>query len=99
MWGLPISGDPITGITDSVSIHGRLSELLGVKDDEIKGLMKKKRKDANERTSDILLAKKGLRERFKTLPTDASEQQLRWLVFFLFKILFVFCIFNNVLTF
>ena len=79
--------------------HGQLFELLGVNDDKIKEIIKKKGKDANERTSDILLAKKGLRERFKTLPTDASDQQLRWFVFFLFNTLFVFCIFNNVLTF
>ena len=99
MWGLPISGDPVTGITDSASVQGRLYELLGVPDHEIKGLMKKRGKDANERTSDMLVAKKALRERFKRLPQDASDQELRWLVFFLFKTLFVFYIFNNVLTF
>ena len=99
LWGLPISGDPVTGVTDSASFQGRLYELLGVKDHEIKGLMKKRGKDANEKTSDMYVAKKALREHFKTLPQDASDQQLRWLVFFLFKTLFVFYIFNNILTF
>ena len=99
LWGLPISGDPVTGVTDSASFQGRLYELLGVKDHEIKGLMKKRENDANERTSDMLVAKKALRERFLKLPKDATDQQLKWLVFFLFKIIFVFYIFNNVLTF
>ena len=79
MWGLPISGDPVTGITDSASIQDRLYELLGIKDDEIKGFMQKMGK--NDKRSDMVLAKKALRERFKRLPTGASEQEKRWLVF------------------
>ena len=85
LWGLPITGDPVTGITDSASIQGRLYDLLGIKDHEIKGLMKKRGNDANERTSDILVSKKALRERFLKLPNNATEQELKWLVFFYLK--------------
>ena len=78
LWGLPITGEPITGFTNSARFQGRLYELLGVKDDEVKGFMKKRGND----TYDMLIAKKAVRERFKTLPTDANDEQLKWLVFF-----------------
>ena len=96
LWGLPITGDPVTGITDSASISGRLYELLGITNNEIRGFMKKKNPTE---TSDTLISKKALRTRFKTLPVNATDEELRWLVFFLFKTPFVFCISNNVLTF
>ena len=80
LWGLPISGDPVTGTTDTTRIQGRLYDLLGIQDNEIKRFMKKLGKD--DRTSDLLLAKKALRERFRILPTGASEIEKRWLVFF-----------------
>jgi hypothetical protein len=95
LWGLPIRGEPVTGITDTTSISDRLYDLLGVTDEEVRGLMKKR----GSVTSDVLIAKKALRERFRRLPQNATDEQLRWLVFFLFKTLFVFCISNNVLTF
>lgn len=78
LWGLPIRGDPVTGMTDSASFQGRLYELLGVKDNEVKGLMKKRGRD----THDMLVAKKALRNRFKKLPANVTDEQLKWLVIF-----------------
>ena len=95
LWGLPITGDPITGTTDSASIQGRLYDLLGIKDHEIKGLMKKRGKDANERTSDILVSKKALSK----IAQRCDRTRIEVVSIFLFKIIFVFYIFNNVLIF
>ena len=66
-----------------------------MKDNEVKGLMKKRGKDTHE----ILVAKKALRERFLKLPTVVTDEELKWLVFFLFTTLFVFDILNIVLRF
>ena len=65
-------------MTDSASFQGRLYELLGVKDNEVKGLMKKRGKDTHE----MLVAKKAFRERFLKLPTVVTDEELKWLVFF-----------------
>jgi hypothetical protein len=64
-------------MTDSASFQGRLYELLGVKDNEVKGFMKKRGKDTHE----MLVAKKALRERFLKLPTVVTDEELKWLVF------------------
>ena len=47
----------------------------------------------------MLVAKKALRERFLKLPTVVTDEELKWLVFFLFTTLFVFDILNIVLRF
>jgi len=65
-------------MTDSASFQGRLYELLGVQDNEVKGLMKKRGKDTHE----MLVIKKVLRERFLKLPTVVTDEELKWLVFF-----------------
>lgn len=78
LWGLPISGAPVTGFTDGMGMRDRVYDLLGIREDEIENFMKKR----SEKTSDWIMRKKTLRERFKRLPAAADEQMLKWLVFF-----------------
>lgn len=73
LWGLPISGEPVTGISDddSESNSKMLRELLGIDEDDP---IRKKRKSAGRmKTSEYALSLKELRERFSVFPDDPSQ--------------------------
>ncbi|XP_078156050.1 serine/threonine-protein phosphatase 7 long form homolog [Carex rostrata] len=68
LWGLPITGVPVTGSTDGRNAKGRLFELLGIKEHEQSALMKKRGPEGNERSMELIFLKSKFRERFEKLP-------------------------------
>ena len=78
LWGLPITGVPVTGSTDGRNAKGRLFELLGIKEHEQSGLMKKRGPEGNERSMELTFLKSKFRERFEKLPVDRTDQTLKW---------------------
>ena len=78
MWGLPITGVPVTGSTDGRNSKGRLFELLGIKEHEQSDLMKKRGSEGNEKNMELTFLKSKFRERFENLPTNRDEQTLKW---------------------
>ena len=78
LWGLPITGVPVTGSTDGRNTKGRLFELLGIKEHEQSELFKKRGTERNERSMELTFLKSKFRERFGKLPADRDEQMLKW---------------------
>ncbi|XP_078151244.1 serine/threonine-protein phosphatase 7 long form homolog [Carex rostrata] len=80
LWGLPITGVPVTGTADGRNAKGRLFELLGIKEHEQSDLLKKWGSERNERSMELTFLKSKFRERFEKLPVERDEQTLKWYV-------------------
>ena len=78
MWGLPITGVPVTGSTDGMNAKGRLFELLGIKEHEQSELMKKWGSGENKKCMEFIFLKSKFRDRFQDLPPSRDDQTLKW---------------------
>ena len=78
LWGLPITGVPVTGSTDGINAKGRLFELLGIKEHEQDDLMKKRGPEGNKKSVELTFLKSAFRDRFQDLPPQRDAQTLKW---------------------